>query len=71
MASLCYDNAEYHCAYWWFNEVHNRNNNDGNKLKIDHSTFITKFSWSSYLVGEYPCLINMSYYMYIQYTQYL
>jgi len=53
MASLCYDNAEYHCAYWWFVEVYDRNKKDGNKLKIDYTTFMKKFAWSSYLVGEY------------------
>ncbi|XP_016659455.1 prolyl 4-hydroxylase subunit alpha-1 isoform X2 [Acyrthosiphon pisum] len=52
MASLCYDNAEYHCAYWWFVEVYDRNKRDGNKLKIDYSTFMKKFAWSSYLVGD-------------------
>lgn len=52
MASLCYDNAEYHCAYWWFVEVYDKNNEEGNELKVDYSTFITKFAWSSYLVGN-------------------
>lgn len=62
MASLCYDNAEYHCAYWWFVEVYDKNKEEGNKLKIDNSTFITKFAWSSYLVGEY---LPITIYMYI------
>lgn len=53
MASLCYDNVEYHCAYWWFTEVYNKNKEDNNKLNIDYTTFITKFVWSSYLVGKY------------------
>jgi len=53
MASLCYDNAEYHCAYWWFVEVYDKNKEDNNKLNIDYTTFITKFVWSSYLIGEY------------------
>ncbi|XP_026812780.1 prolyl 4-hydroxylase subunit alpha-2-like [Rhopalosiphum maidis] len=52
MASLCYDNAEYHCAYWWFVEVYDKNKKDKNELNIDFSTFIIKFIWSSYLVGD-------------------
>lgn len=52
MASLCYDNAEYHCAYWWFAEVYDKNKEDNNKLNIDYTAFITKFVWSSYLVGN-------------------
>lgn len=52
MASICYDNAEYHCAHEWFKEVYKR-------YKIEHSTyidntiFITNYIWSSYLIGKY------------------
>jgi len=53
MASICYDNAEFHCAHDWFIETHNKYKENNNTSSIDYPTFITKYAWSSYLVGKY------------------
>lgn len=52
MASICYDNAEYHCAYEWYDEVYNRYKTE-NFTNIDYFTFITRYIQSSYLIGKY------------------
>lgn len=53
MASLCYDNVEYHCAKTWYDEVYAKyNETENGELQFDKNTFLTRYIWSSYLVGE-------------------
>lgn len=52
MASFCYDNSEFHCAYHWFDEVYKKYKQDNRTFTNDYATFVTKHVWSSYLVGE-------------------
>uniref|UniRef100_A0A2H8THU7 Prolyl 4-hydroxylase subunit alpha-2 n=1 Tax=Melanaphis sacchari TaxID=742174 RepID=A0A2H8THU7_9HEMI len=59
MASLCYDNAEYHCAYWWFREVYDKYKKNSDRLNVDYTTYITQFVWSSYLVGDINCSVDI------------
>lgn len=53
MASWCYDNAEFHCAYHWIAEAFNKKKSEENsKSNIDFITLVKKYVWSSYFVGE-------------------
>lgn len=53
MASLCYDNAEFHGAYAWFDQVYRKYKEGNNEPTFDYETLVTKYVWSSYLVGEW------------------
>ncbi|VVC45381.1 Hypothetical protein CINCED_3A009176 [Cinara cedri] len=52
LAVLCYDNAEFHCAYHWFDQVNKIHKEGNSELKFDYEEFLTKYIWSSYLVGD-------------------
>lgn len=54
MASLCYENSEYHGAYAWFNQIYQRYRaGDKNQAEFDYTALVKDYTWSSYLVGEW------------------
>lgn len=53
MANLCYDNAEFHCAFDWYDETYKKYLEENYTSTIDHRTLIIKYTWSSYLIGRW------------------
>lgn len=57
MASMCYNNSEFHCANEWFDEVFKKYEEDNSAAEFDYSTLIIQSVWSSYLVGGYSNMV--------------
>lgn len=51
---MCYNNSEYHGAYAWFDQVYRRYKaEDKDQAEFTYESLVTKYTWSSYLVGEW------------------
>lgn len=54
MADICFEDAEFHCAYHWYNEAFKKNREDGSiKTQTEYESFLEKYIESAYLVGKY------------------